>query len=107
MSTTNQHLISFRTNTKFSVNYETMNLVPQLELILITVQPKYTSNKKGDVVKGSDVGEFRIHTTLEGINQMIGELQVLAARLQTYEQVAVGLNMVIAEGLKRNPPEKK
>lgn len=95
--TTKKRLISFRSNTKFSINYETSNLVPEIELILLSTEPKYEVNKKFEVMKGSELSEFRIFTSLDGINNMIGELQELARRLQTFEQLSVGMNQIINE----------
>lgn len=103
MATTKKHLISFRTNTTFSINYETSNLTPQTELILLSREPKYEIDKRGDVMKGAELGEFRIFTSLEGINVMIGELQLLATRLQTFEQMSAGMNSIIEEAKKNMP----
>lgn len=105
MATTKQRLISFRTNTKFSINYETLKLIPETELILLSTEPKYEVNKKGEIMKGNELGEFRIFTSLEGINQMIGELQLLVQRLQTFEQMSAGMNSVI-EDAKNNQPKE-
>jgi len=41
MSTTKKHLVSFRSNTKFSLNYEDQNLTPQIEIIILSHEPEY------------------------------------------------------------------
>ena len=92
---TKKNLCSFRTNTKFVLNYEKMELVPELELILITDEPEYKINKNNDIARGSKISDFRIFTSLEGINAMIGQLQVVAAELQKFEQLSTGLNGII------------
>jgi len=106
MATTKKHLISIRSNTNFALNYETSNLKPQIELILLTQEPEYEVNKKGEIMKGSKLGEFRMHTTIEGINAMIGELQLLATQLQTFEQLSAGMNSLI-ENAKKKEEDKK
>ena len=92
---TKKHLVTLRSNTNFALNYENQNLKPQIELIILTQEPEYKANKKGEIEKGYAIGEFRIHTTLEGINVMIGELQLLATQLQTFEQLSTGMNKLI------------
>jgi len=95
MATTKKHLISFLSNTTFSIDYKTQNLTPQIELVLLSREPKYEINKKYEIMKGAELSEFRIFTSLEGINQMIGELQAVAANLQKFEQLSTGLNSLI------------
>lgn len=105
MATTKKKLISFLSNTTFSINYETQNLTPQIELILLSTEPKYEVNKKSEIMKGAELSEFRIFTSLEGINAMIGELQSVAANLQKFEQLSKGLNGLI-ESAKLNEKAK-
>jgi hypothetical protein len=107
MSTSKKHLISFRSNTKFSLNYDDQNLTPQVELIILSHEPEYKLNTKGEIMKGSVLGEFRIFTSLDGINAMIGELQLLAAQLQTFEQLSVGMNSLINNAKKKKEEEDK
>jgi len=107
MSTSKKHLVSFRSNTKFSLNYEDQNLTPQIELIILSHEPEYKINSKNEITKGSALGEFRIFTTLEGVNAMIGELQLLAAQLQTFEQLSVGMNSLINNAKKKKEEEDK
>ena len=108
MSTTKKHLVSFRSNTKFSLNYEDQNLTPQIEIIILSHEPEYKINAKNEITKGSSLGEFRIFTTLEGVNAMIGELQLLATQLQTFEQLSVGMNSLInsAKAKLKEEPKK-
>jgi hypothetical protein len=101
MATTKKHLVQLRSNTNFSVNYENNNLTPQIELILLSYEPKYNLTKKGEIEKGHEIGEFRIFANLEGINAMIGELQLLASQLQKFQQLSVGINQLI-ESAKEN-----
>lgn len=108
MSTTKKHLIEVRTNTNFNVNYESTTLVPQVELILLMQEPRYTVVKrKGEafIEKGYELGEFRCFTSLAGLNAMIGELQLVAAQLQRFEQMAVALNSVIEQAKRTEPQE--
>lgn len=102
MAQTKKHLVTFRSNTTFSINYETNNLKPQVELILLSSEPKYEVNKKGQIMKGTELGEFRIFASLEGINEMIGDLQLLVAQLQNFEQLSSGINTLIESSKKKN-----
>jgi len=95
MATTKKRLVQVRSNTSFSVNYKSNNLTPQIELVLLSTEPKYIVNKKGGVDKGVELGEFRIYTDKDGVNELIGQLQLIAANLQTFEQMSVGLNTII------------
>ena len=97
MATSKKHLIQVRSNTKFAVNYETKNLTPEIEIILISVEPKYEAKKDG-LYKGKEVSEFRIFSDLDGVNKLIGELQLLVAGMQQYEQLSSGINSLIEQG---------
>ena len=90
-----------RSNTSFTVNYENNNLTPQIEIILLTTEPKYIVNKQRGIDKGVELGEFRLFTDKDGINEMIGQLQLLAANLQTFEQMSVGINTIIDQSMKK------
>jgi len=97
---TKKHLIEVRSNTNFSVNYESLELVPQVELILLLQEPQYKVVKKKDgayIEKGHELAEFRCFLSLEALNNLIGRLQETAAGLQRFEQMSVGLNRVIAQ----------
>lgn len=105
MSTTKKHLISIRSNTNFSIDYTNLTLKTQIELIILCQEPVYDVNKKREIVKSAKLGEFRFFTSLEGINDMIGELQALAIQLQTFEQMSVGMNKII-ENAKQKQEQK-
>lgn len=40
------NLLSVRTNTNFSLNYEDQNLHPEIEVIVLVSQPKYKLKKQ-------------------------------------------------------------
>ena|ERR1700741_1994755 len=107
MSTTKKHLITLMSNTNFSLNYETTNLEPQIEVILLTQEPVYKVNAKSEITKGVELGEFRFFSSLKGINEMIGELQAMAAQLQKFEQLSVGMNSIIEHAKKQQEKESK
>ena len=95
---TKKSLLQLRTNSSFGVDYSTSNLIPEVELIMLFSEPEYQlTAKKDSVKKGLKLSEFRIKTTSEGINQMIGELQGLQISLQQYEQMGTTLNSVITQ----------
>ena len=104
---TKKTLIQIRTNSNFSVNYKDLNLIPEVELILLFTEPEYQVNKKFEVVKGQKLSEFRIKTSSEGINQIIGELQALQVQLLTFSNLSEGLNAIIKQNIKPKEEAKK
>ena len=104
---TKKTLIQIRTNSNFSVNYKDLNLIPEVELILLFTEPEYQVNKKFEVVKGQKLSEFRIKTSSEGINQIIGELQALQVQLLTFSNLSEGLNAIIKQNTKPKEEAKK
>lgn len=94
-------LISVRSNQDFSVDYEDGKLIPQTEIILLIETPKYTSDKKG-IKKAIEIKELRFKTGSNGINALIGQLQMAQKVATNYEQMAGALNSVISE---YNPTE--
>jgi len=66
MATTKKRLHEVRTNTNFHVNYDSNELIAQVELIFLTTEVKYEVIKKGGkhlIEKGHALDEFRMHTT--------------------------------------------
>ena len=100
MATSKKYFVGVVSNTHFLVDYNTNNLEPQIEVILLTQEVKYKASSKGDIQKGIDVGEFRIFTSLEGVNDMIGKLQAMASELQKFQQLSVGVNQLIEHSKK-------
>lgn len=89
-------LVSVRSNCNFSLNYETGKLHPQSEIILLTSTPKYVIDKKGTgIIKDLDIQEFRFLSNLDGINKLIGELQLLVTNMNAFEQTAASFNVII------------
>lgn len=92
----NNTLVSVRSNCNFALNYETGNLHPQTEIILITSAPKYVlDKKKTGVTKEMDITEYRFLSGLEGINKLIGELQLVVKNMNAFEQTAASFNVII------------
>lgn len=92
---TKKTLLQVRTNTNLSVNYKDLSLSPEIELIMLFVEPKYQPTSKGGITKGHELNEFRIKTDTKGISHIIGELQALQAQLTTMENMSEALNVVI------------
>lgn len=102
-----EKLYEIRTNTSLTVDYETLRLVPEIELIFLTSHPEYrVLTKKGEqyIEKSAGISETRITTSLSGVNKIIGQLQATAAALQTMDQLSAGLNSVIEQSRKQNNP---
>ena len=103
MATSKKFFVGVLSNTHFTVDYETNNLTPQIEVILLTQEVKYKVDEDDDdggIKKGIEVGEFRIFTSLEGVNDMIGKLQAMASQLQSFQQLSVGVNQLIEHSKK-------
>lgn len=97
---TKKHVIQVRSNVNMNVKYETLNLVPQVELILLTQEPVYKIIKEGEqsfIEKSMKLSEFRCISSLDGINDMISELQKVASELQVFGQMGGSLNKVIEQ----------
>jgi len=92
----NNQILSVRSNCTFSLDYQKGNLHPQAEVILITSAPKYVINKKKDgYAKEAEISEYRFISSLEGINVLIGELQLLVKNMNAFEQTAASFNAII------------
>lgn len=101
-------LISVRSNCNFGLNYETGKLHPKTEVILITTSPKYVlDKKKTGYTKENDIQEFRFLSSLDGLNTLIGELQLLVQNFNHFEQMSAGLNAVLSSAKKDKPQEGK
>jgi len=89
-------LLSVRTNCNFSLDYKSGKLHPQTEIILITSAPKYVlDKKKTGIDKVLGVTEYRFLSSLEGINHLIGELQLVVKNMNSFEQTAASFNVII------------
>ncbi len=102
---TKKTLIQLRTNSNFSVNYDDLTLVPEVELIMLFTEPDYILNKKKEVEKGQKLSEFRVKTSTEGISHMIGALQNLQTQLQTLTNLSYGLNEFIKSATEKTKEE--
>ncbi len=104
----NNTLVSVRSNCNFSLNYETGHLRPQSEIILITTAPKYVlDKKKNGFTKEMDITEYRFLSSLEGINTLIGELQLVVKNMNAFEQTAASFNVIIEASKKAQSSEPK
>jgi hypothetical protein len=93
---TTKRLVSVRSNCDFSLDYKTGTLEPQVEIILISSYPKYKLNsKRTEITRQEDVDEFRIKTNLDGINVLIGELQLALKNANEFNQLGASLNAII------------
>jgi hypothetical protein len=101
-------LISVRSNCNFGLDYETGKLRPQTEVILITTSPKYVlDKKKSGYTKEIDIQEFRFLSSIDGLNTLIGELQLLLQNVNHFEQMSAGLNAVLSSAKENEPPKQK
>ena len=92
----NRQLISVRSNCDFSLDYEKGTLHPHTEVIIITQSPNYKVNEKTDKIsRGIKVDEFRFKSSLDGINKLIGELQIVAQNMIKFEQLSGSFNAFI------------
>lgn len=101
-------LISVRSNCNFSLNYKTGKLHPQTEVILITTSPKYVLDKKQTgFTKEMDITEYRFLSGLEGVNKLIGELQLVVKNMNAFEQTASSFNVIIESAKNAQSSEQK
>lgn len=92
----NNNLLSVRSNCTFALDYKKGTLHPSTEIILITSSPKYVMSKEGDSFKkDQEVSEYRFITSLDGVNQLIGELQLVAKNIMDFQQLSGSLNKII------------
>lgn len=104
----NNTLISVRSNCNFSLNYETGTLHPQTEIILITTAPKYIlDKKKNGFTKEMDITEYRFLSGLDGVNKLIGELQLAVQNMNAFEQTAASFNIIIESNKQQQGPSDK
>lgn len=104
----NKTIVSVRSNCDFSLNYETGKLYPQAEVILITSCPKYKLNsKKRELTKEQEIEEFRFKAGLEGVNKLIGELQLVVKNMNAFEQTAASFNVIIESAKQQKANEEE
>lgn len=104
----NKTVISVRSNCDFSLNYENSELTPKVELIILTTEPKYEWQKKGNgLVKNQHVDEFRCQTDLDGINSLIGQLQIASDNISKFNQLSSGINTIVKNHIIKQTDSKK
>ena len=83
-----------------AVNYENLLLTPQVEIVLLMQEPVYKIKREEDksfIEKDMKLSEFRCVASLDGINEMIADLQKVASELQIFGQMSGSLNKVIEQ----------
>ena len=99
------YFASLRTNTSFSVNYETKELEPTIELIILTYKPEYQV-KGREVIKKTALDETRIELPGRDIHKLIAELQIAANGLSYYTQAGDAINSIMKQ-ITVKPEESK
>lgn len=82
-----------RTNTRYELNYDNKKLSPEVELIILFAQPEYQL-QKGKISKGHSVKEFRVNTDVEGLKQLIGELQATMVTMTHMDSLGHAFNSI-------------
>lgn len=77
------------------MNYETSELEPQAEIVILSAKPSYTIGKKNQIVKEAALDEMRFELSPAALNKVIGELQLAAQQLNTYSQAGAAFNTII------------
>lgn len=90
-----KQLASLRTNVSFTVETGKSELLPTIEIILLTYKPEYSFNSKDEITQKKALDETRLTLSTNGLNQLIANLQLGASQLQQYEQMAFALNQVV------------
>jgi len=99
-------LISVRSNCNFGLNYQTSHLHPQAEIIIITTEPEYKV-KGSTLSKTQSVKELRFNANLEGINQLIGELQLVVKNMNAFDQLAGSINAMVESAKEKKDGDNK
>lgn len=97
-----KQLASVRTNLSFSFEKEKTELIPLVEVILLTYKPEYFFTGKDQIAQKKALDETRITLSREGLSQLLFNLQMALNQMQSFEQMAVGLNEVVAAMKKDN-----
>lgn len=87
-------LMSVRSNQTFHVDYESNQLAPQTEMILLIEKPHYKIKGK-DIVKSSELQEVRFETGTTGLAHLIGMLEGALKVAQDYEKLGGTINNMI------------
>lgn len=90
-----KQLASMRSNMRFIVDYDTAELQPVVELILLTQKPSYSLTKNNIIQPGKALQESRFELSPKALNQLIAELKTQAVELQKIEQAGEALNGVL------------
>ena len=99
----NNIMLSVRSNCNFSLDYTKGTLHSQAEIIIITSAPKYSINKKqNELTKDLEISEYRFLSNLEGLNKLIGELQLVVSNITHFDQMASSLNVIIESSKSKN-----
>lgn len=94
--------MSVRSNQAFHVDYESNQLSPQTEMILLIEKPHYKIKGK-DVMKTSELQEVRFQTGTNGLAHLIGMLEEALKVAQNYEKLAGTINnMIVSQGTDEN-----
>ena len=88
------NLMAVRSNCTFELHYQEGTLSPKAEVIIITAGPKYV-RKEDEIFRDVEVSEYRFESDLDGINKLIGELQLVVNNMNKFEQLSCSLNAII------------
>lgn len=72
-----KYIAQVRTNIRFDVNNGN-ELVPTIELVILTYSPDYTIDKTGKVVKHRGLAEQRMEMNGDQLNDLIAQLADIA-----------------------------
>lgn len=89
-----KQLISVKTNMSLEYSVETNTMQPASEVILLVSTPNYKISDNA-VKRHVKLKEFRFKTSLEGINSLIGQLQVLSNSMNSFEQMGNSINLIL------------
>ena len=87
-------LLSVRTNQDFTVNYETGQLDPQTEIIVLVEKPSYKIQGK-KILRNSELTELRFKCGSTGLSHLIGQLEAAQRQVIHFEKMAGALNQII------------
>ena len=96
-----KNIVQVRTNMRFDLNYQTHELEPSVEIIILTIKPEYELAKDNSVKKKMALDEARFEVRADALNDLIGQLKAQANSLTQFAQIGGAVNGLI-KSMKEN-----
>lgn len=91
------HFRGIVSNNHFFIEKETMNIVPQVEIIIHYSFPVYEEITDTKVRKLQKISDFRMTTNKDGIELLISSLQTIKQNMEVMENMGEAMNRLVAD----------